>query len=336
MHSLDFSPPSWASNGWFQTLAAFAWPRVQALHPDYQQRLQLLELPDGDQLALRLHDRRKELGPAPHRRAILVHGLCGDQDSAYMRRCALRLMQGGHDLCVVNLRGCGPGKGLAQEPYHAGRSEDLRSVVTWLRLIYPEQALDLIGFSLGANLVLKYLSECPEHAQQPVDRAFAISPPIDLEASCERLMAAPWGAADRFFTRLLVAHVRSNHAAHPSLGPEPNWPKGMTLRQFDELYTAPKAGYPSARHYYQDASAGPRLHKIKVPTELLWAQDDPLIDQHALARVQSSSSIRYRPLATGGHIGFLDPLARGGDRFWLFEALARWMDRGAKELSEAR
>lgn len=318
----EFSPPVWAQNGWLQTLGALWWPSQPTAHPEYTIRTHTLPLPDGDALALTLHDHRE--GPRG-RRVILVHGLCGDQESNYMRRSAQRLLSAGYDLCLVNLRGSGPGYGLASLPYHAGRSEDIAQVVQWLHSQDPTQPLDLIGFSLGANIVLKYLAEASHDDKPRVKRALAISPPIDLEASCHCLAKSPFGLADRFFTRLLVEHVARVHQAREDLESELHWPKDLNVRQFDELYTAPRGGFASASHYYQEASSQHRLIEIQIPTKIIWAQDDPLIDQAALAQAKVSPRVSMLPTARGGHIGYMQPLASGLSRFWLVDQLPRWL-----------
>lgn len=316
----DFSPPVWAQNGWLQTLGALWWPSQPTTHPEYTIRTHTLALPDGDALALTLHDH--DGGPRAHR-AVLVHGLCGDQESNYMRRSAQRLLAAGYDLCLVNLRGSGPGYALASLPYHAGRSEDIAQVIGWLHTQNSQQPLDLIGFSLGANIVLKYLAEASQAVGPTVNRALAICPPIDLEASCHCLANSPLGLADRFFTRLLVEHVERVHQAREDLESELHWPKDLNVRQFDELYTAPRAGFASASHYYQEASAQHRLGQIQIPTKIIWAQDDPLIDQAALAHAKVSSSVTMLPTTRGGHIGYMQPLASGLSRFWLVDQLPR-------------
>lgn len=324
MQAPAFSPPFWARNGWVQTLGALCWPSQAPQHPEFESSLHTMPLPDGDALALSLHNHRA--APGTKHRAILVHGLCGDQESNYMRRSALRLMQAGYELCLVNLRGSGPGYKLASQPYHAGRSEDVAAVVSWLKAKYPTQHLDLLGYSLGANIVLKYLAEASADPQPDIERALAISPPIDLEKSCERLMASPLGLADRFFSKLLVQHVERVHEARADLGPPPNWPKPFNVRIFDEIYTAPRSGYESAQHYYQSASSQHRLHQIKIPTKMIWAEDDDLIDQNALRNAKLSSSVQRLATQRGGHIGYVNPLARGPQRFWLIDHLPEWLE----------
>lgn len=321
-----FSPPLLLSNGWVQTLGALLWPSQAPIHPAFGHSQEIMPLDDGDALVLSLYDHK---APSPGRalgRVILVHGLCGDQDSNYMRRSAMALMQGGYELCLVNLRGSGPGSALASQPYHAGRSEDIRAVVAWLQQRYPDQKLDLIGYSLGANIVLKYLGEAGANDDHSIQRALAISPPIDLGQSCERLMASPLGMADRYFSRLLVEHVERMHQARSDLGPPPKWPKKMTVRDFDELYTAPRAGYQSATHYYQSASSKDLLEQIKIPTKMIWAKDDALIAQDALANATLSPAVTRLATSKGGHIGYLDPTLSGPARFWLLHQLPAFLE----------
>lgn len=317
MQPSPFSPPRLLRNGWVQTLGALIWPSQAPQHPSFEARREIIALDDGDELALSLHDHKERRESAPRARAILVHGLCGDESSNYMRRSAMALMNAGHELCLVNLRGSGPGYALASQPYHAGRSEDIAAVIAWIKRRYPEQKLELIGFSLGANIVLKYLGEAGIAKDTSISQALAVSPPIDLEQSCARLIASPFGLADRFFCRLLIQHVQRVHEARADLGPPPAWPKKMKVRDFDELYTAPRAGYHSAAHYYQSASSKDLLKEIQVPTKMIWAKDDALIDQEALDLAPVSGQVQRICTPMGGHIGYLDPSLPGSERFWL-------------------
>lgn len=319
----DFSLPLWARQGWVQTLGALFWPSQTPQHPDFEVQSHTAMLPDGDALALTLYEHRHD---QDRRRVVLVHGLCGDQASNYMRRSADRLLRAGYEICMVNLRGSGPGHALASQPYHAGRSEDVAAVIKWLKARRPNQPLDLIGFSLGANIVLKYLAEASRDECPKVERAMAISPPIDLEQSSNCLTQSPFALADRFFCYLLVQHVNRVHQSRADLGPPPAWPKRMTVRQFDELYTAPRAGFASAKDYYQQASSAGRLHEIKIPTKIIWAKDDPLIDQVSLAHVKVSNAVQTLATEHGGHIGYLDPRLPGQSRFWLIDAIPGWLD----------
>ena len=90
----------------------------------------------------------------------------------------------------MNLRGAGPGASASRFHYHAGRSEDLRDFLTGLAQQEPDlcaQGFFLVGYSLGANMMLKFLAEYGR--EFPVQAAVSVSAPLDLKATQERMMA---------------------------------------------------------------------------------------------------------------------------------------------------
>ena len=136
-----------------------------------------IALPDGDRLVIR--NRSPRGGHRPRPTALLVHGLAGSADASYLVRVGRRLFSLGVRVVRVNLRGAGEGFGLARGIYHAGRSDDLREVVNVCSANNPGSPVALIGFSLGANLVLKLAAEASDRAaprsrlrlgREPADR----------------------------------------------------------------------------------------------------------------------------------------------------------------------
>ena len=145
-------------------------------------------LADGDRLVIRESVPSSWEPPRPT--ALLVHGLAGSADASYVVRVGRRLSALGVRVVRVNLRGAGEGFGLARGIYHAGRSDDLRQVVDDLEARTPGSPITLIGFSLGANLVLKLAAEAAAVPLRSLDCVLAANPPIDL-AGCARLMLRP-------------------------------------------------------------------------------------------------------------------------------------------------
>ncbi|MGL5098033.1 MAG: YheT family hydrolase, partial [Planctomycetia bacterium] len=200
----DFHPPRWLRGGHAQTL----WPflrRGVARDLDHAARVHAAErivaLPDGD--AIVLHDE----SPAGWRHgdpiALLMHGLCGCNRSPYLVRIAAKLRARGVRSFRMDLRGCGAGLMLARGPYHSGRSEDLAAAVDALGVLCPDSPLGVAGFSLGGNIILKYLGETPERVPSTLRAAAAVNPPADLWA-CIRNLARPGNRLyDRYFVKKL-------------------------------------------------------------------------------------------------------------------------------------
>ena len=281
-------------------------------------------LPDEDQLVL--HDDASETWRRGDPVVLLVHGMCGSSESSYMQRVSRKLTARGRRTFRLNLRGCGAGSGLAQLPYHAGRSEDVQATTEVIRRLAPGSPLSAAGFSLGGNILLKWLGEQAQFgATVPVTRAMAVNPPVNLEACTDHVRLAGGGLYDRHFARLLYRHVRST----------PHW-QGRTalcraarrpkrIIDFDELFTAPLAGYDSARHYYRECSAAPVIAQIEVPTLILSAKDDPLIPSHSLEGMDRSECVTLHIAEGGGHLGYIGRSGSDPDRHWMDWRVIDWL-----------
>jgi predicted alpha/beta-fold hydrolase len=307
--------------GHLQTLAGAWWPFAGAVTTS---RLHLVDLPDGDRIAL--HEDRPAAGTETGLVALLIHGLCGCHGSPYMARIARKLIAAGVVTYRMDLRGCGAGNGHARWPYHAGRWQDAQAAAKFILGREPGARLTLAGFSLGGSLVLNWLGVAPEETALCVHRAVAICPPVDLAACSRNLARSALGAYDRHFARLLYRQVRQGrqwHADSP-LAKHGRAPRGVF--EFDDLYTAPLADFGGAAHYYEIASASRHCHRIDVPTLILGAADDPLIPPETLSTLPSTAAVTVRVERSGGHLGFLasrrtaDP-----DRHWMDWRIIEWL-----------
>ncbi|MCS6852173.1 MAG: alpha/beta fold hydrolase [Gemmataceae bacterium] len=281
----------------------------------------LVHLPDGDCLVL--HDGWPR-GWRPGRPvALLVHGLGGSHRSAGVTRMARRLSARGIRVVRIDLRGSGRGLALARRLYHGGCSDDLRVAVEAVHAGAPSSPIFVIGFSLGGNIALKLAGEAAAHPVSGLARVAAISPPIDFER-CADLIALP---ANRFyerrFVRALVRLVRRRQHLRTDV-PVIRFPPATTLRLFDELYTAPSHGFADAADYYRRASSAPWLERIRVPTLILAARDDPLVPGESFAAIKPTETLRVCLVERGGHLGFLGWDGAGGVR-WAEQRVADWV-----------
>ncbi len=278
-------------------------------------RTMQVALGDGDRLAL-------EVATPPRwsegdRTAVLVHGLCGCHGSSYQVRLARKLYDRGVRAVRLNLRGCGSGEGLARRPYHSGRSRDVLTAIDQLRRETPDSSIDLIGFSLGGNIVLKMVGELGDRALGRLRHVIALCPPVNLLACAWRISRPAARVYEHYFVRLLCRSVHERHRRFPELG-IPRLPSRLSLFEFDDLYTAPQCGFLNAVDYYQRASSAPLIPNIRVPTALLFAADDPLIDIDSLDHIDRPAHVELHKTTRGGHLGFL---GRSHDSVGL-----RWMD----------
>ncbi len=243
---------------------------------------------------------------------VLVHGMTGSSQSAYVVRMAHQVMASGAAALRLNLRNAGEGAGLSRLPYHSGRSDDLRKVLQSLAARFPGSPLAVIGYSLGGNITLKLAAE---HTDAPVEglRAVAsVAAPIDL-ALCSRALEQWRNRIYQFyFVRGLMAEA---HGLARALGEPPvPFPREMTVWKFDDHFTAPRSGFTDAAAYYAASSSGPRLRAVTLPTLLVTAQDDPFVPFAAYRDAQLSPSITPRYARSGGHCGFI--AADSTRRFW--------------------
>lgn len=254
--------------------------------------------------------------------AILIHGLTGCADSRYVRRAAGRLLDAGYRTLRLNLRGAGACRPLCREQYHSGRTQDLDAVLCQLPAALRGDGLVLVGWSLGANLLLKGLAEFG--AAHPIRGAVAVSAPIDLATAAWRLRAPRnWP-----YHRWLLARMKQEAAAAP-----PPLPPGLEttlsavrdIVEFDDRITAPRNGFAGAADYYTRCSALGFLSAVPVPTLVIHALDDPWIPGSSYRDHDWSRNHNLLPLlsARGGHVGFHG----AGGRVWSDDCLLEFLER---------
>jgi len=278
-----------------------------------------VELADGDQVAA--HDSVPAAWRQGDSVAVLVHGLGGCHRSSYMRRVALRLVHRGVRVYRMDLRGCGAGVKLARRFYNAACSADIRSVLERLQVLHPDSPLLLAGFSLGGGIVVKLAGESADRPMTALCAVAAVAPPLDL-VRCSVLIERQ-RFYDAHYARKLARDVRA-HAAHFTDLPPICFPRGLTLRQFDDLYTAPRWGYADALDYYRQASSLPWVARTPVPTFLLTARDDPFIAVEPFEALPNAPHIEVHIAPHGGHLGFLGADGQGGIR-WAERRVVDWL-----------
>jgi len=317
----DFRPFPLLGNAHVQTLLAhlFGGPTVRL---PTQRRA--LWLPDGDGLVL--HDTVPP-GWTPGRPiAVVVHGLSGSHASGGVQRISVLFLEKGVRVVRMDMRGAGAGVKLARRCYHGGRSDDRRAVIEEVHRWSPQSPILLAGISLGGNVSLKLAGEAAERPVPGLARVAALGPPIDL-SRCSALIALPRNRLyDRRFAADLVAEVQLRHQHFPDLPPA-RFPRRLTLRQFDEVYTAPHNGFRDAADYYQRSSSAPLIGRITLPTLILTARDDPFIAVEPFEELRLPAHITLRIVPQGGHIGFLGWDGAGGFR-WAERRVADWLTGG--------
>jgi predicted alpha/beta-fold hydrolase len=289
-------------------------------------------LSDGGRLVL--HDSVPESWRPGQRIALLVHGLGGSHQSGYMERTAGRLVRRGLRAVRIDLPGCGHGVHLSRRTYNGACSEDVRAAAAEVRRWAPTSPLALLGFSLGGNIVLKLAGEAASRPVAGLECVAALAPPVDM-VRCAALLALPHNRLyDRHFAHTLVTQVQRHQRYFPDL-PVARFPRRLTLRLFDEIYSAPRGGFADALEYYRRASSLPLLSRIAVPTFILAAMDDPFIAVQPFETLTAPPHVQVHIARRGGHLGFLGWDGSGGFR-WAEQRLVDWLTRSRCSASSSR
>jgi predicted alpha/beta-fold hydrolase len=313
-----FSPLLGLANPHLQTVVGNLLP---GRPPPLQSTVRPVQLPDGDTLLV--YDSVPRTWSPGDWVALLVHGLGGCHQSGTMRRLAAALLVQGFRVLRINLRGAGLSLPLCRQLYNAGCSGDVRVVAEHARRWAPGSALVLIGFSLGGNIVLKLAGEATRQPLEGLAGVAAVSAPIDMVRCCEMLAAPHNRLYDRHYTRILVGQVRRHQQLFQDQ-PRAEFPARLTLRQFDDLHTAPRWGFADALDYYRKSSALAWVPRIAVPAYLLTARDDPFIAVAPFEELPPNPLHDIQIVERGGHLGFLGPDGAGGVR-WAERRVVEWV-----------
>jgi predicted alpha/beta-fold hydrolase len=318
----DFTPLPLLGNPHVQTVLAFILSGPSLGHPTRERRV---SLPDGDRLLL--YDNVPPGWRPGGRIAVVVHGLGGSHRSGHVVRQAVMLLRRGVRVVRMELPAAGKGIAFARRTYHAGCSGDVRAAVAAVHRWSPSSPILLVGQSLGGNVVLKLAGEAADDPVPGLAGVVAVGAPIDV-ARCAALLAEPRNVVyEQYFVRGLLAHLQRHRRIFPEL-PMPRFPRRLTLRQFDELYTAPFGGFADAEDLYRRTSSLPLIPRIKVPALILAARDDPFIAVGPFERLRAPAHVEVRLVERGGHLGFLGRDGAGGIR-WAERTAADWVAREA-------
>jgi predicted alpha/beta-fold hydrolase len=262
---------------------------------------------------------------------VVAHGLEGSILSPYMLGTAEKALRAGFNVLRLNTRNCGGTAHLSETLYHAGLTDDLRAVVAELTERDRLGEIYLMGFSLGGNVALKLAGEYGANAPESLRGVIAVSPSIDL-ASCADAIEL---RSNLLYHMRFVVSLRKSIRLKAELFPHrynPSLLGGVrTIREFDNRYVAPHWGFRDAEDYYSKASALPFIRRIKIPTVILHAKDDPFIPFTPFegAEVRENPSVLLVAPDRGGHVGFVCARTQK-DLFW-YETLMAEFISAAKE-----
>lgn len=322
-----FHPATGLANPHLQTLWGPLWRKMPGL-PRTRERLWLA---DGDFLDLDWHGPHQPEAPL----VLVLHGLTGSSSSPYVKGLQCALQQRGWASVAVNWRGCSGEPNLLPRSYHSGASEDLAEVVNHLRAQRPLAPLYAVGYSLGGNILLKYLGESGSTSQ--LQGAVAVSVPFRLDECADRIGLGFSRVYQAHFMRAMLTYVKVKQQHFQHLG---HHEKLATLQRLGELrnlrnfwdfdgrVTAPLNGFQDAHDYYRRSSSRYYLGDNRTPTLIIQSSDDPFVFSHSLPSAQELAPQTHLELhSRGGHVGFVDGSLRNPS-YYLERRIPQWLMEG--------
>ena len=333
-----FVPHPLARNPHLQTLL----PRLRPT-PKIDLRIERLELPDGDFVDLGWCEQNRDPptqalggrhGPLPpdgaltqgRPLAVLLHGLTGGFDAKYARGLALQLLARGWRAVILQFRGAGPEPNRLPRHYHHGDTQDLRELLTLLHAKEPATQLFAVGWSLGGNVLLKYLGE--EGARAPLTAAVAVCAPFQIRACAERLRTGFSRIYQRHLLGELQQMIRRKHDKVPLPIDLERVARARDFFDFDSAATAILNGFRDAEDYYARASSGRYLGGITRPVLAIHAKDDPFMTPEIVPEARHlPPNVTIELCEHGGHVGFIGAGPYLTPRWWLEERIPSFLQQ---------
>ncbi len=259
---------------------------------------------DGDEITLASANTANE-GPI----LLLLHGLEGTMRSHYVPGIWAVAREQGWQPMLLLFRTCDGRMNRARRTYHSGETTDLDATVRWIVERFPRRPLGLVGVSLGGNVLLKWLGEKGDNLPAQIRAAMAVSTPFDLGASSKAIDSGFAKLYQWNFLRSLKQKASEKLSQYPEVCTRESLQDVRTMWEFDDRFTAPLHGFADARDYYARSSSIRFLDRIRRPTLLLSAHDDPFYSSTVLDEVRAvagdNESLELEFHAHGGHVGFV-------------------------------
>lgn len=282
---------------------------IQTLFPSFFRKLkdvaytrERISTPDKDFIDL-------DWVKSGHDRSVIVlHGLEGNSGRAYVKGMIKAFSKRGWDCAAYNFRGCSGERNTKLRFYHSGATDDLQTVITHIKKLKSYKKIALVGFSLGGNIVLKYLGENGSKIDKIISAAGTASVPCDLEASSIQLAKKSNYIYMLHFLVMLKEKIRNKIDLFPDTLSLENYSKIKTFKQYDDRYTAPIHGFKNAEDYWKKCSSKQFMESIRKPALLINALDDPFLTKECFPYKEAEKN-KYFFLETpaiGGHLGFVN------------------------------
>jgi len=305
-----FKPAWWLTNAHFQTLAAKLFRRKQKLVTNTEK----LELPDGDFIDLAWTEKPQKNNIRPI--VVILHGLEGSKDSHYAKGMLTAIKQRGWIAVLMHFRGCSGKPNRQASSYHSGDIRDISYLTEHLTAHYQQCVFSVLGFSLGGNVLTRYLAQVPNN---PYCSAAVICAPLDLASCSTRINQGFSRLYQKYLLKMLKDSALEKITTKIIINIKATQLETIkTLYDFDEQITAPLNGFTSAQHYYQQASGNQVMEKIKQPCLFIHAADDPFLNHHfSLPQQKLPEHLTFEVSSHGGHVGFIHGNNPFKPQYWL-------------------
>jgi len=321
MSGNQFKPAWWLRNPHLQTM----WPVFCRRNvKDLPLERERLELPDGDFIDLDwLGDAKNEKNKNKPL-VLILHGLEGSIDSHYSKNMLKTLAHSGWRGVFMHFRGCSGEPNRLPRSYHSGETGDVNFVTKILFDREPDIKIAAIGFSLGGNVLLKWLGETGKH--NPLCAAIAVSVPFELHKAAARIQQGFSKFYQWYFIRCLRERLSRKFQARPTMVDPSLIHQVHTMYEFDDKITAPLHGFSGVEEYYLMASSRRYLRSIQVPTLIVHAKDDPFMSPDIIpAPDELSPRILLEVTEGGGHVGFVAGKYPWRPQYWLEQRVTAFL-----------
>ena len=293
-----YRSPFYLPNAHLQTIL----PNVTRRRIQVNYRRERFELPDTDFIDVDWLERQE--GEKAERCCVVLHGLEGDSQAAYIKSLGKSFVQGGYAVAAFNMRGCSGEPNRLMRSYHSGDTEGLAIILNSLNQRY--EWIGLAGFSLGGNVVLKYLGERGSKLPSAVKTAVAFSTPCDLRTSADRLARSENAFYMKRFIKLLCSKLKEKEKKYPEYEYKRECSELRTFKEFDDIYTAPLNGFRDAEDYWRQCSSRFYLNGIERPSLLINARNDPFLSEECYPEEEANTHdfLYLETPNSGGHCGF--------------------------------
>ena len=318
-----FRPAWWLPGPHLPTI----WGKLARKRPPVHDRLERWPTPDGDHLTI---VRMGTISPStPH--LLILHGLEATLTAKYAHGMLAQARTLGWSGDLMMFRSCDGEINRSRRFYHSGETTDLDFVVGRLRSECENNTLVVCGVSLGGNVLLKWLGEQGARASGVIKRAAAVSVPFSLQAGA-RLMERGFARVYvRHFLKTLTRKTLQKLTRYPDLCDRERLLKARTFWDFDDLLTGPIHGFSGAEEYYERSSSLQFLDRVRVPTLLLNAWDDPFLPrsvlESVLLKVMDNPNLYAEFSPTGGHVGWIEG-SPWSQRYYMEARVVRWLSSG--------